>query len=270
MASISLHIAQPCAESWTAMTPVGSGRHCAACAKTVVDFAQKTDAEILAYLAQATGETCGRLSRDQLNRPLLPAVAKASRPAGRWRAWLALAFAAWGLRATSAAAAGTPASGPRTAAHPRPKPGPRQLTSPAPRQLRGTVRDAATHEPLAGVAVFLKGENRSATTDSAGHFRVLLPAQRPRSGRALVLHYAGYQSVTVAAPAAPTAMLQLELATDPAAAGVTVVGYAVQRQVTMISGSISTIIAAPAPPAPALPRSFWRWLTQPFRQQSKS
>lgn len=267
MPSISLHIPQPCAESWAAMTAGGGGRHCAACAKTVVDFSQKTDAEILAYLAQATGETCGRLSRDQLDRPLLPTVAEARQPAGRWRAWRALALAAWGLRATSAAA-GTPANGPRTAAHPRQKPGPRHLAPTVPRQLRGTVRGAATHEPLAGVAVFLKGENRSAMTDSAGHFRVLLPAQRPRSRRALVLHYAGYQSVTVAVPAAPTATMQLELATDPAAAGVTVVGYAVQRQFTMISGSISTIIAAPAPPA--LPRSFWRWLTQPFRQQPKS
>jgi hypothetical protein len=264
MSSLSLRIPQPCAQSWAAMTPTTAGRHCAACQKTVVDFTYLTDAELLAYFQQATGETCGRLRRDQQNRPLLPATP--GRPAARWRAWLALALAAWGLRASPAAATDRRPAGANGAVHPRKKASARPL--PAPKLLRGTVLDAATHEPMAGVAVFLKGENRSATTDSAGRFWLRLPAQRPRTGRAIVLHYTGYQSATVAVPAAPTATMQLELATDPAAAGVTVVGYAVQRQVTMISGSISTIIEASAPPA--LPRSFWRWLTQPFRQQPSS
>lgn len=264
----SIHIPQPCAKSWDAMTPASGGRHCATCQKTVVDFSLKSDAEILAYLAGAKGETCGRLSNEQLNRPLLPTLAERSRAAGRWRAWLAMALAAWGLRATSAAATGTPTSGPRTATHPHKKASPRhRLTPPAPKLLHGTVLDAATHEPLADVAVFLKGENRSAITDSAGRFSLPLPAQRPRAGRALVLHYAGYQSATVAVPPAHAAM-QLELLADPAAAGATIVGYAVQRQFTMLSGSISTIVESPAPST--LPRSFWRWLTQPFRQHSRS
>ena len=265
----SLHIPQPCAESWAAMMPTGAGRHCAACQKTVVDFTQKTDAEILAYLTQATGETCGRLSSDQLNRPLLPTLAGPSRPAARWPAGLALALAAWGLRAGPATASSTPATGPRTAAHPRKKASPsHHPASRAPHLLRGTVRDEATHEPLAGVAVFLKGENRSAMTDSAGHFSLRLPSRRPRTRRALVLHYTGYQSHTVAVPTSVATALQLELLADPAAAGATIVGYGSQRQVRMMSGSVTTIVGEPAPapkPLPQQPRSFWRWLTKPFR-----
>ena len=57
------------------MTPAGPGRHCAACAKTVVDFTQQTDAEILAYLARAKGTSCGRIRADQLVRPLQRAQA---------------------------------------------------------------------------------------------------------------------------------------------------------------------------------------------------
>ncbi|WP_161599605.1 hypothetical protein [Hymenobacter nivis] len=68
----TVHIPTPCAESWAAMTPRGPGRHCAACQKTVVDFTQKTDGEILAMLKQATGRTCGRFYADQLSRPLVP------------------------------------------------------------------------------------------------------------------------------------------------------------------------------------------------------
>ena len=269
MQKLIVQIPQPCAQSWEAMTPAGLGRHCAACQKTVVDFTQKTDAEILAYLAGARGETCGRLSHDQLNRPLLPTSAPAM-PAGRWRAWLALALAAWGLRATPAAATSAPAAGPRTAAHPRKKASPHhRLTPPAPKQLRGTVHDGATHEPLAGVAIFLKGENRSATTDSAGRFSLPLPAQRPRTGRALVLHYAGYQSETVAVPATPTAALQLELLPDPAAAGATIVGYAVQRRQD-ITGGVMVVTLPEVLPLDELrarrARSFWQRITQPFRQ----
>jgi|GEM_PF-5922451 len=83
-----LRVPQPCPESWAAMTPTAAGRHCAACQKTVVDFTQKTDAEILAYLAHAgRGNTCGRFRKEQLGRPLRPVLPVP--PATRWQAWLA-------------------------------------------------------------------------------------------------------------------------------------------------------------------------------------
>ena len=96
-ANTSLSIPQPCSESWAAMSPAAAGRHCAACAHTVVDFTLKTDAEILAYLAgAAAGRTCGRFAAGQLERPLQRAAPVA--PAARWRAWLAAAVAVWAVR----------------------------------------------------------------------------------------------------------------------------------------------------------------------------
>ena len=92
-----LVIPQPCHESWAAMSPTAPGRHCAACAQTVVDFTLKTDAEIMAYLAgAATGRTCGRFAAGQLERPLQRVVPAAL--SGRWRAWLAAMVAIWALR----------------------------------------------------------------------------------------------------------------------------------------------------------------------------
>jgi hypothetical protein len=129
------------------------------------------------------------------------------------------------------------------------------------------VRDVATHEPLAGVAIFLKGENRSAITDSAGRFKLALPVRRPRTGRALIVHYTGYQSATVPVPASSTA-LQLALQADPAAAGATVVGYGSQQHVS-ITGGLIAVTAPEVLPLEELrarrARSFWQWLTQPFR-----
>jgi len=271
MPDTTLRIPQPCAASWDAKTPTGPGRHCAACQKTVIDFSLQSDAEILAYFAHATGETCGRLRPDQLNRPLLPLPTAAARPAARWRAWVALALAAWGLRAGPAAATGPSAPGPRTATHSRKKPGPAHHPAPPrPQRLRGTVRDEATHEPLVGVAVFLKGENRSAVTDSAGQFSLRLPTRRPRAGRALVLHYTGYQSEIVPVAAASAAALRLALRADPAAAGATIVGYGTQQKVMLTGGVMSYSIVGPPALPPRRSRSFWRWLTQPFRPSEKN
>lgn len=86
--STSIHIPQPCHESWAAMSPTATGRHCATCQKTVVDFTQKTDVEILAYFRQAgAGHTCGHFQVGQLERPLRSKLPVA-RPL-RWQLWLA-------------------------------------------------------------------------------------------------------------------------------------------------------------------------------------
>ncbi|GAB3635412.1 hypothetical protein GCM10027422_10020 [Hymenobacter arcticus] len=267
MPRTSLAIPQPCAESWDAMMPTAAGRHCAACQKTVVDFTWKTDAEILAILRQAAGETCGRLRADQLNRPLVPAAVAS--PAPRWRPWLAATLALWGVRESSGLDAEARTE-PAPSAHHSPTNThkPRHSAS-ASKLLRGTVRDAGTQEPLAGVAVFLKGENRATTTNAAGQFSLQLPAGRPAARRPhLVLHHAGYLSRQLSLTPAAGAV-QVALHTDPAAGGVEVVAmYREQRRET-VSGAVSQVFAAETPPAPPAAQpghGFFHWLTRPFRR----
>lgn len=264
----AVHIPAPCAESWAAMMPAHGGRYCAACQKTVVDFSQKTDAEILAILAKAAGgETCGRFGADQLNRPLLPPAS--STPRSRWQAWAAVALAAWGLRAGPAEAAGRVLTTSSTL-HPTKKIGPAYHPArPGSKRLRGVVRDATTHQAIAGVAVFLKGENRMATTNSQGHFSLQLPAKRARSRHTLVMHRTGYQSRTMRIfDAETTPLVRAELHNEVTEAVVVATFYPVQRQ--MVSGAVSSIVEAAEPakpaPQPASRRgsSFFRWLTKPF------
>jgi hypothetical protein len=267
MPALSLQIAQPCHESWDAMTTTQGGRHCAACQKTVVDFTWKTDAEILVYLASASGETCGRLWTDQQNRPLMSQLP--ARPAPGWRTWLATALALWATRESLGA---TTHTAPSAKSHHSPTKAPKsgQLARAA-KRLHGTVRDATTHEPLAGVAIFLKGENRTATTDSAGRFSLRLPTGRPAGRRRrLVLHRAGYLSRQLPlAPAPGGGQLELALRADPAAAGVEVVAIEREREYRMSSGSVTTLVLddqPPAPPAAHAPHGFFYWLTRPFRR----
>ena len=66
-----LHIPEPCHENWNAMTPVQKGRFCQSCSKTVVDFSNMADQQIIDTLKKATGNTCGRFTENQLARPLV-------------------------------------------------------------------------------------------------------------------------------------------------------------------------------------------------------
>ena len=182
-ATVLLTIAQPCAESWDAMTPASGGRHCAACQKIVVDFTHKTDAEILAYLKHANGASCGQFRAGQLARPLLPAA-----PASRWRSWLSAVLAVGGVLGAGRAAGQTLkyGGGPesvaatnsavRTTSTPTTPVLPEASVPTAPRTasglfaLHGVVADAQNNTPLPGVMVLLEGTNDEAVTDSQGQF----------------------------------------------------------------------------------------------------
>jgi len=194
----TLHLAQPCTESWAAMTPTSTGRHCAACQKTVVDFTHKTDAEILAQLARATSSTCGRFRREQVGRPLLRPT-----PASSWRLWLSAVLAVGSVLCLAKARAQ-----PSHALHRSSSP---TATSPAlatrilqeakeaglapsePITLRGTVRAAATGGRLPGVTIRLKGSQRGCTTDADGNFALALGAETTRAS--VVISAVGYETI---------------------------------------------------------------------------
>lgn len=62
-------IPQPCPEKVAGMPKSGNGFYCASCTKVVVDFTEKTDAEVHAYLLSRNGErTCGFFRNDQVLR----------------------------------------------------------------------------------------------------------------------------------------------------------------------------------------------------------
>ena len=66
---LSLSIKNPCAENWQDFTSVDRGSFCNSCQKTVVDFTNKSDAEVFSYF-NLTEKTCGRFRIDQLNIPV--------------------------------------------------------------------------------------------------------------------------------------------------------------------------------------------------------
>lgn len=66
---LQLSIPKPCHEDWNGMQPADQGRHCNACAKTVIDFTSMSDDEVKNFLlSKADERVCGRFNSDQLHR----------------------------------------------------------------------------------------------------------------------------------------------------------------------------------------------------------
>lgn len=246
----TIRLPQPCTESWNAMTPTATGRHCAACQKTVVDFTGKSDAEILTFLAQAGQHKCGRFATSQLNRPLL---ASAPLPTQRWRAWLVAALATWGLR--EGLASPTKAQEPQAYAPATPglTNGPTLPPELATVTIRGVVLDSAAHDNLPGVTVLLKGTTIGTSTDATGHFSLKLAARQwQAAGQTLVVSMIGYHSqavVLITADAEVPLRIGLHIDYTSITSGIVVEGEPYHST-----------------PYPWHPRAFFRWLTQPFRR----
>ena len=69
--TLNLGIPTPCTENWDHMSPATQGRFCGSCEKTVVDFTAMDDHELVRWFANRQGSVCGRLRKDQLDRPLI-------------------------------------------------------------------------------------------------------------------------------------------------------------------------------------------------------
>lgn len=62
-----IYIPEPCHEDWNKMTPNQQGAYCKVCAKTVVDFSNKSDKEIEKFLLDnLDNKVCGRFRVNQL------------------------------------------------------------------------------------------------------------------------------------------------------------------------------------------------------------
>lgn len=66
--SFKLRIAKPCHEDWQTMTPNDIGRHCDNCQKTVVDFTELPDSDIVRFFKNKPRGICGRFSAYQLSK----------------------------------------------------------------------------------------------------------------------------------------------------------------------------------------------------------
>ncbi len=63
-------IPAPCHENWDSMTPDEKGRFCSVCSKTVRDFRNAPDEEIIDAFSGSSENICGNFNETQLERDL--------------------------------------------------------------------------------------------------------------------------------------------------------------------------------------------------------
>jgi hypothetical protein len=92
MEPFKITIAEPCRENWNNMLPIEQGRFCAVCDKSVVDFTQKSPAQIQSVLQHANGKVCGRFNTTDLDRVLVPEtlLTPTRKLNTKWFAWLTI------------------------------------------------------------------------------------------------------------------------------------------------------------------------------------
>ncbi len=76
---ILLQIPQLCDEDWAQMIPDSDGRYCTHCQKKVIDFTGWTDDRLYSFFAGRSEQVCGRLTDEQMSRPLMPPQEHSSR-----------------------------------------------------------------------------------------------------------------------------------------------------------------------------------------------
>ena len=169
--SIHLRIPKPCHENWDSMQPNKEGRHCMACRKTVVDFSNMTDREILDYISNASGEVCGRVDSVQLTRGLNE---------NKTRKRFSFLYI-WNLLIVLFVFAGkTKAQGAiryqRLVTVKKCPPKIVEDTGQNLRSVSGIIKNAMTNEPIPFASVMVEGSQHGTSADTAGKFTLLVPA----------------------------------------------------------------------------------------------
>lgn len=177
-------IPQPCSESWHEMTPVEKGRFCGQCSKTVVDYTQLSDKQLIEAM-KSSGSTCGHFLASQLNRELAVDMVKRTRffPMAMFTSLLAvISPEVKGSQSVTKIYLSDVSAGVKL-----PEKDTADIT------ISGIV--AVNGQPIQGARALIKGFNNQVKTDSLGHFILTVPSTCLDSVVRLCVSSIGYMTV---------------------------------------------------------------------------
>lgn len=177
---IQITIPEPCHEGWQNMTLVEKGRFCASCQKTVLDFTNLSDNEIV-NLVNKNDNLCGRISTSQLNRNLI----ETKRTSNYFGYFATSVLAFLGFGTDSIVAQEKPLQEQTDSKY---------LNKPTDSVKKITVSGVVTSEglPLPGVTVRIKNKKEFVKTDDFGRYSI-----KAKKGKILVFSYYGLEDVEV-------------------------------------------------------------------------
>lgn len=165
-----LHISEPCTEDWGSMLPEGKGKFCLSCQKSVIDFSNMTDAEILRVLEQSNGSVCGRMRVSQQHRRLVNH--KGAQQKQMWYApWKYVAGLLLGITTQQQVSAQQTGATASTEQNSQPE---KTASNVRVRTFRGVAVDER-NEGIPGVVVIEKGTRNNTVSDEEGKFSIDVP-----------------------------------------------------------------------------------------------
>ncbi len=237
MKSLELQIAEPCNENWHEMTPIRGGNFCASCEKTVVDFTEMTDRELVNFYERYDGKICGRFRSDQLDRQIaFPS------PPSRIQKWKTIAALISGLLLGGEVNAQN--DQPMTAIHQVDQ---EQKTSQAKAIFLEGLLQNEEGEPLIAATIQLLSKGvfqAGAVSDFDGKFKIKRPSQL--SEAVLKISYIGYTTKefsinTTDFDSGKLMKLKLEGGVD--IEEIVVVGYGVKQTRHTLMGSVAMSVS---------------------------
>jgi hypothetical protein len=195
-----LSVDKPCEKEWTAMSQSDDGRFCAHCSKSVVDFTQLTDTQVVRILEQNSGKLCGRLTQEQLNRTI-----QIYQPKNTSRLYKILAgIFLFGISKNSLAlnlknfntAPFSVINNKLTNTH-FSKNNSDLAKDSLKNVVQGQLIDSETNMPLAFASVFIKDKKIGTSTDMYGKFSLVIPDSLLTKKIYLDIRYVDYEPITV-------------------------------------------------------------------------
>jgi len=169
---IQLRIKEPCHESWNKMHSLPGGRFCSSCEKTVVDFSEMTDNEVVRFIQKNNQKLCGRFRPEQLNREM--AIPRKPTSFQKWKSAAAILAGLLTWNPVGAQAyLGQGDLFPIMNIENNQKETIKKNTKPTQHKLKGIVKDA-NGEPLIGATILLE-QNKGTVTDIDGKFELEIP-----------------------------------------------------------------------------------------------
>lgn len=205
MKKVHLSISNPCQERWDEMTPQEEGRFCRNCQKTVVDFTEMSDIEVLNFFKKNQEHACGRFAKKQLNKtyvqPQPSLIPK----------WIKTGLVATGIMTATSIEARqlkesihvvdnqltkiplpilNQESTHDLSQHP-------QVTTDSIMIIKGVITDESS-EPLIGVSVLLKGTTIGTATDFDGYYELHIPITPEQKPSVIISYsYIGFENKDV-------------------------------------------------------------------------
>ncbi len=196
-----LKVNNPCKQEWASMTKTDIGKFCSYCSKTVIDFTKLTDSEIIQIVEQNSDKLCGRLTKQQLNRPL-----KINQPTNGSQLYKILGGLL--LVGTTENSLATNQLFPQTEIVSvtenetlpvqQVKPEEELKTEDSLKNvIQGIVLDSRTKEPLPFTIVFIKNTEIQVMTDFDGKFKLIIPDNLLKRVMSLMITPLGYEKTEI-------------------------------------------------------------------------